>query len=511
MGETLAELWRSDPSAALLLLAMGAIIGALAVWLARRPAEVGRERDLAEAIRRADLATAERVCAEEAARASAQEAAEAGLRAARAEEAARPLAELRVELAEARATVGRLDAERAAALARAEEVARAHAEQVAQLTTLRSEIEARLAHLSQTALDATQTRFLEVARELQEAQRAKTEAEADSRRQAIEATVQPIRETLGRYAEELARLDQARAQREQFLSAEINQLRESSGRVSQEAAKLINALRAAPKARGRWGELQLRNVLELAGLREGVDYDIEVTVTGDEGRLRPDAVLRLPGGQRIVVDAKTPLSGYLDAVDAVDETERDRHLRAHAQALRKHVSDLAAKEYQAHVDDAVNFVVMFVPGENFLAAAIEREPRLMEEALGQKIVLCSPVTLIALARTVALAWQQQALTDNARDILDLGRDLFTRLQKIGGDVLAVGKALDGAVSRYNGLVASLETRVMPAARRFGDLGVAGHDEALAEFAAVETRARLPRPGRDLALEDQSGATQATPG
>jgi DNA recombination protein RmuC len=266
--------------------------------------------------------------------------------------------------------------------------------------------------------------------------------------------------------------------------------------VRTETAKLVNALRAAPKTRGRWGEQTLRNVLELSGLSAYCDFSTEKSFGREEGTARPDVIVRLPGGRSIVVDAKTSLSAYLDAVDAVEDSERERQLALHAAQLRAHVKALAGKSYRDLLPTP-DFVVMFVPGDNFYAAAAERDPSLFEDAAALGIVIVTPATLIALAKAVAFGWRQEKVADNARRVHELGRELYRRLRKMAGHIARCGDALDCSVQHYNQLIGSLEHSVMPQARRFNELEVEGTAGELPLLRQIEVQTRVLRPDQGL--------------
>ena len=310
---------------------------------------------------------------------------------------------------------------------------------------------------------------------------------------AAEAAV--LRESLDRLHDQMRDMAQHGVSWQSQLKQQVDEVRHSTDTLRRETATLSTALRK-PQVRGRWGELHLRRVVELAGMVDRCDFTEQVSahVDGpDEQRvLRPDLVVRLAGGKHVVVDAKVPLDAFLDAC-ALDpgsssDEERSGHLRRHARQLRTHVDVLAAKGYWRALPATPEFVVLFVPGESFLSAALEADPTLLEYAAEQRVVLATPTTLIALLRTVAYAWTQQTLTDKAREIHELGRDLYERLATMGGHLDRLGRSLTGAVSSYNRAVGSLENRVLVSARRFESLGVAT-DELGALPAIVDT----PRP------------------
>ena len=306
----------------------------------------------------------------------------------------------------------------------------------------------------------------------------------------LKALLQPVHERLERYETTVQKVEAERRDAFGLLSGQIEAMRTGTERVSAEAAKLVNALRNAPKARGRWGEQQLRNVLETCGLSEHCDFATEVSVEdGEGGRLRPDVVVRVPGGQSLVIDAKVSLNEYQDAFGAIDETDRDSHLTAHASAIRAHVNTLGAKAYWSQFEDAPDYVVMFIPGEHFLTAALEQDPTLWDYAFNKKVLLATPTNLIAIARTVAAVWRQERLAKEARQIGELGKELYERLAKAADDLRKVGTGLSTAVNNYNSFVASFETRSLVTARKFRDLNIEPGRRDIDVLAPVEA---LPR-------------------
>ena len=290
--------------------------------------------------------------------------------------------------------------------------------------------------------------------------------------QNLKALLQPVHDRLERYETTVQKVEAERRDAFGMLSGQIEAMRTGTERVSAEAAKLVNALRNAPKARGRWGEQQLRNVLESCGLSEHCDFATEVSVAdGEGGRLRPDVVVCVPGGQSLVIDAKVSLNDYQDAFGAVDEADRATHLAAHAQAIRTHVNALGAKAYWAQFEDAPDYVVMFIPGEHFLTAALEHDATLWDYAFEKRVLLATPTNLIAIARTVAAVWRPERLAKEARQIGELGKELYERLAKAADDLRKVGSGLSTAVNNYNSFVASFETRSLVTARKFRELNI----------------------------------------
>jgi DNA recombination protein RmuC len=327
-------------------------------------------------------------------------------------------------------------------------------------------------------------------------------------RQGADEALTPIKESLALYQTRLAEIENARKEAYGALANELKTVAEGQGMVRAEAAKLVNALRAAPKARGRWGELQLQNLLDASGLTVGVDYVMEQSFNRDDARLRPDVIINLPGGRHIVVDAKAPLTSYMNAIESVDEAERDLQLKAHAAAVRGHVKQLSSKEYQRALIDTVDFVALFMPGDNLLAAAVERDPDLLTDAMRDRVFIVTPVTMMALAKVVAFGWRQEKVAENAKQVHDLGVELFRRLQKMGELVGSVGKNLNQTVGRYNEFVASLESRVLPQARKFTELGVAGGEEIPALMTA-DVGVKEPRRDRDLLFDGNAPTKELT--
>lgn len=322
----------------------------------------------------------------------------------------------------------------------------------------------------------------------------------ESAGQNLKALLQPVHERLERYETTVQKVEAERRDAFGLLTGQIEAMRTGTERVSAEAAKLVNALRNAPKARGRWGEQQLRNVLESCGLSEHCDFATEVTVSdGEGGKLRPDVVIRVPGGQSLIIDAKVSLNEYQDAFGAIDEVDRTTHLNAHALAIRAHINTLGAKAYWSQFDDAPDYVVMFIPGEHFLSAALEQDPTLWDYAFNKKVLLATPTNLIAIARTVAAVWRQERLAKEARQIGELGKELYERLAKAADDLRRVGSGLSTAVNNYNSFVASFESRSLVTARKFRELNIEPGRREIDVLSPVEA---LPRYADDeLELSD----------
>ena len=319
---------------------------------------------------------------------------------------------------------------------------------------------------------------------------AKSVADGDlaQRQQAIEGIVGPLRESLDRVQHQLNAVERERAGSYSALLEQIGTMRQTSEQLRTETAQLVTALRA-PQVRGRWGELQLERAVEAAGLTEHVDYVTQATASGDGGTVRPDLIVRLVGGKSVVVDSKVAFSGYLEAMEARDERTRAARLKAHARHLRDHVDSLGAKAYWERFTPAPEFVVCFVPADAFLDAALREDPALQEHAFSRNVVLATPSTLVALLRTVAYTWRQEALAANAAEVHQLGRELYQRLSTLGGHIDKLGRSLSTAVGSYNQTVSSLESRVLVTARRMTDLKVVSPDDELVTPKQVTDTAR----------------------
>jgi DNA recombination protein RmuC len=306
----------------------------------------------------------------------------------------------------------------------------------------------------------------------------------------LKALLQPVEATLKRYEEGLTKVEKERVGSYQALREAVTLLHAGHAQVRDETAKLVSALRHSPKARGRWGEQSLKNVLEQAGLSPFADFQSEVSVDTDEGRLRPDVIVRLPGGRKLIIDAKCSLNAFLDASEEVDEAARTRHLKAHAAAIRAHAQKLGSKNYWDQFGDAADYVVMYIPGEHFLTAALEQDDALWEWAFERRVLLATPTNLVAIARTVSSVWRQEKIAEEAAEIARLGKELHARLATMGGHVARMGRNLELAMGAYNAFVGSLETQVMTQAKRFETLEVSSGTKEIEALPVVEG---APRP------------------
>lgn len=417
---------------------------------------------------------------------------------ARAERAEALAAELRRQAEQNRVEAERLRADltsaqqaRAAADTRVEEAQKHVVEQKQQLDHARQQLLESFQALSNEALQQNNQAFLNLARASFETLQAKAEGDWSQRQQAIDSLVKPLHDSLQRYDEQMRLLEQSRQSAYGGLNQHLKSLAESHQRLQQETGNLVKALRA-PTVRGQWGEITLKRVAELAGMVDHCDFVEQETVTGDAGRFRPDMVVQLPGGRQIIVDAKTVLSAYLDAHEAQDDAVRAEALRRHAEQVRSRLDELSLKAYWSQFDRAPEFVVLFLPGEQFLGAALDQDPRLMEEGFARGVVLATPATLIALLRAVAYGWRQEQLAAHAEEAGKLGKDLYERMAVLAEHLNDVGHALGKSVSAYNRAVGSLETRILPAARRFKELGISSEkDIPVLEPAELLPRQSLP--------------------
>jgi DNA recombination protein RmuC len=376
------------------------------------------------------------------------------------------------------------------------------AERLAAITDAQERLSMSFKVLSAEALQSNMAQLAELAKAQLRTVHVEARGDLDKRRDQVEQLVAPIREQLTRVDTQLTKLDQERRSSQGRLEAQLKALGEHGERLRVETSALVTALRK-PNTRGQWGQMQLRNVVEAAGMLRHCDFTEQASYAGDGVTLRPDMIVRLPGGKTVVVDSKAPLQGLLDAYEARDEAEREAHLRDHARLLRTHVKQLGAKAYSASLESTPDMVVMFLPGESLLGPAHDADPDLLGDAMAQRVLIATPTTLLALLHAVAYGWQQERVAESAQAISELGRELHGRLSKLSNHLSVVGTRLNSTVKAYNDVVGSYESRVLPSARRFADHGAVAEGAELASIEEVGSRARSVQAA-DLRLDVGTG-------
>jgi DNA recombination protein RmuC len=420
----------------------------------------------------------------------------------RAADAGRALSESAAALAAARDALATAQQSGAALRARLDAEQRAAGEKLAVLEQARDSLKDAFAAVSADILAQNNTRFLDLAKEKFGELQAGAVRDLAGRQKAIDDLVAPLRDSLTKVDAKLQDVDRDRASSHAVLAEQLRSLTLAQTALQSETGRLSRALRS-PNIRGQWGELQLRRVLEAAGMLEGHDFEIQESVHGDDGRLTPDVIVKLPGGKHVVVDAKVALTAFLDALECDDEAQREQKLRDHARQVKDHVVRLGSKAYWTHFQPAPDIVVMFVPGEALLSAALQHDSGLLEFSMAKSVMLASPLTLIALLRAIAYGWQQEKIARNAMEISDLGRQLYERIAKLAEHWDNVGKSLGKAVTAYNGAVGTLESRVLVTARRLKDKGVSAGDE-LPEVEVIDETPRAPGTRQLAGLFDENG-------
>ncbi|MCI0685827.1 MAG: DNA recombination protein RmuC [Sporichthyaceae bacterium] len=389
------------------------------------------------------------------------------------------------------ADAARLGADAARLASELEHARSSAAEKIELLAATQTRMAEQFKALSADALAQSSQQFLQLAETRMQQAQTKAAADLDARKQAVEHLVKPLTEVLGKVETQLVTVEKDRTSAYAALRTQVEQMQATSEQLRTETASLVTALRA-PQVRGKWGELQLRRVVEGAGMVEHCDFTEQQTSTGDDGALRPDLVVRLADGKQIVVDAKVPFAGFIEAMDAKDDATRAARLRAHARHLRDHIDQLAAKAYWERFTPTPEFVVLFVPADAFLQAALEQDPTLFDHAFERNVVLATPSNLIAIMRTIGYTWRQEALAANAQKVFDLGRELHGRLAVMGRHLNKLGGQLESAVKSYNDTVASVESRVLVTARRFTELKVTTEELAApAQLSTVPRQVQAP--------------------
>jgi DNA recombination protein RmuC len=404
--------------------------------------------------------------------------------------------ELRARLSEKEASLIDLQNQVTALNAKAADLNRAIAEQqkqsqekLALLDDARRQLADAFKALASDALKSNSTSFLELAKTHLEKFQESAKGDLEKRQTAIGELVKPVTESLTKVDAKLQEIEKTRLEAYAGLTEQVKSLSLTQKELRGETANLVKALRR-PQTRGRWGEIQLRRVVEMAGMLEHCDFFEQQSTDTDTGRLRPDLIVRLPGHRTIVVDSKAPLEAYLDAIEAPDEETRTVKLKEHARQVRTHILALGKKSYFDQFEQTPDFVVLFLPGEVFYIAALEQDPSLIETGVNERVLVAAPTSLIALLRTAAYGWREEQLAENARAISELGKELYKRLADMAKHVQDLGKAIETVVKKYNSAVGSLEMRVLPGARRFKELGADVAGVTVAEPDPIETTARM---------------------
>jgi len=362
-----------------------------------------------------------------------------------------------------------------------------HAEKLATLQDAQQQWEKTFHLLSSQALQNNNEQFLKLAQERFKQLQLQSQHELGQKEKSFENLIKPIKETLDKTEREIRRIENERKEAHGSLTQHLKNLMQAQQLLQGETRNLVQALRR-PEVRGQWGEITLKRLAELAGMVQHCDFFEQETTRTDQGSLRPDMIIRMPGGREVVVDVKTPLDAYLSAVEAKDDASRDQHLQRHARKVRERIKELASKAYWTQFSNAPDFVVLFIPGEQFLSAALDVDRELLEFSLQQKIILATPTSFVALLRAVGYGWRQEALAENAEQIRTVGEELYGRLQTFSDHLSKLGRSLDSSVGHFNKAVGSFDSRILSSARKFSEMGIQSKKE-LESLDQVEKQVR----------------------
>ena len=367
-------------------------------------------------------------------------------------------------------------------------------EKIQSLEKARDQLSETFTALSSQALKNNNEEFLKLAQENLKQYQAQAVNELDKKEKAIEHLLTPIKESLNKTEEQIRSIEKERKESQGALHKHLETMAQTQATLQDETRKLVTALRR-PEVRGQWGEMTLKRLAELAGMVEHCDFYEQEQVRTDEGALRPDMIVRMPDGREIVVDVKTPLDAYISAIEAVDDGERQIHLKRHTQNVKQRINELADKAYWKQFKNAPDFVVLFIPGDQFLSAALDQEPSILENALARQVILATPTSFVALLRAVGYGWRQEQLAENAEHIKTVGEELYGRLQTFTDHLQKLGKSLDSGMKHYNNAVGSFDSRVLPSARKFNEMGISA-DKKISHPSQIETAVRQIESEKD---------------
>ena len=367
-------------------------------------------------------------------------------------------------------------------------------EKIESLEKARLQLSETFTALSSQALKNNNEEFLKLAQENLKQYQAQAVNELDKKEKAIEHLLNPIKESLNKTEEQIRNIEKDRKESYGALHKHLESMAHTQATLQDETRKLVTALRR-PEVRGQWGEMTLKRLAELAGMVEHCDFYEQEQVRTDEGALRPDMIVRMPDGREIVVDVKTPLDAYISAIEAVDDTERQIHLKRHTQNVKQRINELADKAYWKQFKNAPDFVILFIPGDQFLTAALDQEPGILENALSRQIILATPTSFVALLRAVGYGWRQEQLAENAEHIKTVGQELYGRLQTFTEHLQKLGKSLDSGMKHFNNAVGSFDSRILPSARKFNEMGISA-DKKISQPNQIETAVRQIESEKD---------------